>query len=72
MEKLFQPEVQKGGKFNTFCEEEIAEILPKIMTRTAKIRHDGVHLLFEEYLLVLTPLYILNLPRNRENKGSLT
>ena len=35
-----------------FWEEEIAEILPKIMTRTAKIRHDLIHLLFEEYLLV--------------------
>jgi len=41
LKKLFQPDVEKGGKFNTFWEEEIAEILPKITTTTAKIRLDG-------------------------------
>ena len=43
---------EKGGKLNTFWEEEIAEILPKIMTTTGKIRLDDIQLLFEEYLLV--------------------
>ena len=33
----------------TFCEGEIAEVLTKIIARTAKIQLDGWHLLCEEY-----------------------
>ena len=56
---------KNGGKFHTVCEEEMAELLPKNIARTAKMLVDGWQLRFEEYLQDETSLYILNLPRNR-------
>ena len=59
---------ENGGKLHTLCEEEMAELLPKNVARTAKIHLDGWQLLFEEYLQDETSLYILNLPKNRQMK----
>lgn len=59
---------KNGGKFHTLCEEEMAELLPKNIARTAKIHVDGWQLLFEGYLQDETSLYILHLPRNRYMK----
>ena len=56
---------KNGGKFHTVYEEEMAELLPKNIARTAKIHVDGWQLRFEGYLQDETSLYILNLPRNR-------
>ena len=39
--KSFGRPGEKGGKFYTFCEEEIAEILPKNMAKTAKVQLHG-------------------------------
>ena len=59
---------KNGGKFHALCEEEMTELLPKNIARTAKIHVDGWQLLFEGYLQDETSLYILNLPRNRQMK----
>ena len=34
--------------FHAFCEEEIGELMPKNIARTARIQLDGQHLLFGE------------------------
>lgn len=39
--KSFGRAGENGGKFYTFCEEEIAEFLPKTMAKTAKVQLHG-------------------------------
>ena len=41
MAKSFDRAGENGGKFYTFCEEEIAELLPKNMAKTAKVQLHG-------------------------------
>ena len=55
-----------GRTFLTFCEEEIAGLPPKNLERTARKQLDECQLLFEEYLLDITSVFTLNLPRNRQ------
>ena len=51
--------VENGGTvFCTFCEKEIAKVLPKKIPRTAKIQPNGWQLLYEKYLLDNRHLFI--------------
>ena len=61
---------RKFRKFHTFCEKEIAKLLPKTLQEQQKhYSTDDRCLLFEEYLLDQTSLnYILNLKRNIQMK----
>ena len=49
---------KKGGTFHSFHEEEIGELLAKIIARTARRQLDGRHLLFGEHLQYWTTLMI--------------
>ena len=48
------------GTFHTFHEEEIAHLLPQNTAGTARVQRDRWRLLFEDYRLDYTSLYILN------------
>lgn len=39
--KSFGRAGENGGKFYTFCKEEIAKLLPKNMAKTAKVQLHG-------------------------------
>ena len=47
-----------GRKFQTFCQEEIANVLPKNIAMTEIKTQWMTHLLFEEYLPDQTPLKV--------------
>ena len=46
---VIQNKSQNGRTFHSFHEEEVGNLLPKNMARTARRHLDGRHLLFGEY-----------------------
>ena len=64
----FGRKIKNSGTVDMF-RRKIAELLPENIAKTARIQLGGWHLPFEQYLLELTSLYILNLARNRQIKS---
>ena len=59
-----------GGKLCTFCcEKETVEIQPTNIVKTEKIQLDGWQLLFEEYLLNHTFLYVFVEEKANDHRG---